>query len=111
MWRFLQQTFRLVKKGDGNGYYGNIYLFQIDGKDVAGMMNPLTEYSKSRPPFWSPYIAVENIDECFIKAKKLGAKVVAPPEDIPNVGKVGMLLDPTGAPICLMQALIKNQKN
>jgi len=42
-------------------------------KDVAGMMNPLTEYSKSKPSFWSPYIAINNIDKRFDEAQKLGA--------------------------------------
>ena len=37
------------------------------------------------------------------EGQKLGAKIVALTEDIPDVGRVGMFLDPAGASICLMQ--------
>lgn len=77
-------------------------LFQQNGKDVAGMMNPATEHSCSRPPFWSAYIAVDDIDACATRVAELGGQVIAEPEDIPGVGRVCMLTDPVGAPVCLM---------
>lgn len=85
------------------GPMGIYTLFQVDGKDVAGMMNPLTDYSKARPPFWSAYIEVDDVDACVAKVEELGGAVIAAPEDIPNVGRVCMIEDPAGAPICLMK--------
>lgn len=84
------------------GPLGIYTVFQRDGEDVAGMMDPVTEYSKDRPPFWSAYIAVEDIDACAARVTELGGKIIAPPEDIPDVGRVCMLTDPSGAPVCLM---------
>jgi predicted enzyme related to lactoylglutathione lyase len=84
------------------GTHGAYTLFQEDGKDVAGMMNPATDYSRSRPPFWAGYIEVDDIDAYVAKVEELGGTIIAPPEDIPNVGRVCMISDPEGAPVCLM---------
>ena len=84
------------------GPLGTYTVFQQDGNDVAGMMSPATEYSKDRPPFWSAYIAVEDIDACVDRVTELGGRIIAAPEDIPDVGRVCMLTDPSGAPVCLM---------
>lgn len=70
------------------GPMGTYTLFRIDGEDVAGMMNPLTEYSKGKPPFWAGYIEVDDIDALVAKVEKLGGDVIAPPDDVPDVGRV-----------------------
>lgn len=85
------------------GPMGVYTLFQANGEDVAGMMNPLSDYSKARPPFWAVYVEVDDVDECAAKVKNLGGAVIAAPEDIPDVGRVCMISDPTGAPVCLMK--------
>ncbi len=84
------------------GAHGAYTLFQEDGKDVAGMMNPATDYSRSRPPFWAAYIEVDDVDRYVAKVEELGGTIIAPPEDIPNVGRVCMIADPKGAPVCLI---------
>jgi predicted enzyme related to lactoylglutathione lyase len=84
------------------GPIGTYTVFQQNGRDVAGMMNPATEFSRARPPFWSAYIAVEDIDACAARVTGLGGQVIAGPEDIPDVGRVCLLTDPSGAPVCLM---------
>jgi predicted enzyme related to lactoylglutathione lyase len=84
------------------GPLGTYTLFQQGGKDIAGMMKPATDYSQSRGPWWSAYIAVDDIDGCAARVVDLGGEIIAPPEDIPGVGKVCMLTDPSGAPVCLM---------
>jgi predicted enzyme related to lactoylglutathione lyase len=84
------------------GPMGIYTLFKEDGNDVAGMMNPLTNYSRSRPPFWSAYIEVDDVDAYAAKVEELGGTIIAPPEDVPNVGRVCMFADPKGAPVCLM---------
>jgi uncharacterized protein len=43
------------------------------------------------------YIAVDDADEAASKAFELGGTIVSPPADIPNVGKVCQIQDPTGA--------------
>jgi predicted enzyme related to lactoylglutathione lyase len=89
------------------GPIGTYTLFQQNGKDVAGMMNPAMEFSRSRPPFWSAYIAVDDIDACVARVTDLGGQIIAEPEDIPDVGRACMLTDPGGASVCLMTPLSK----
>ena len=80
-----------------------------DGDNIAGMMNPVTNYSKERPSFWSSYIQVDDVDAHAAKVVELGGSVISPPEDVPNIGRVCMISDPKGAPVCLMTP--SNQKS
>jgi hypothetical protein len=49
------------------------------------------------PPHFMNYIAVDDVDATASKAFDLGGTIVAPPTDIPNVGRFAMIQDPTGA--------------
>lgn len=42
-------------------------LFQKDGQDVAGIMNPTLE-TPINESLWHSYIAVKNVDECAKRA-------------------------------------------
>jgi uncharacterized protein YndB with AHSA1/START domain/predicted enzyme related to lactoylglutathione lyase len=46
---------------------------------------------------WVAYVTVENTDESVAAAKKLGAKACVEAKDIPGVGRIAVLEDPTGA--------------
>lgn len=102
---FLASLFGWERKEVDMGPMGTYTLFQADGQDVAGMMDPLTEFSRSRPPFWSLYVEVDDVDACAERAEVLGGAKIAGPEDIPNVGRVCMVTDPDGTPICMMKPL------
>ncbi len=52
--------------------------------------------------FWLTYVAVENADQATDKAKRLGARVVVPPTDIPNVGRFACWMDPQQASIAVL---------
>lgn len=99
---FFSKLFGWQRQEVDMGTQGTYTLFQDDGNDVAGMMNPATAYSRSRPSFWSAYIEVDDIDSYVAKVEELGGTIIAQPEDIPNVGRVCMISDPRGAPVCLM---------
>ena len=71
-------------------------------KQVGGMM-PLMD--DSHPPHWMSYIAVDNVDKRYDLALSLGAEMVHPPSDIPQVGRFCIIKDPTGALISLMTPL------
>jgi predicted enzyme related to lactoylglutathione lyase len=45
------------------------------------------------PPFWTPYFAVESVDDTLEKAKEAGAEVMAGPLDVPQ-GRFVVLRDP-----------------
>ena len=84
------------------GAFGTYTIFQHAGKDVAGMMNPTIDYTRFRPPCWYAYIAVADVDACASRVTQLGGKIIEPPGDVPGVGRVCMIADPTGATLRLM---------
>jgi predicted enzyme related to lactoylglutathione lyase len=65
---------------------------KVDGENAAGAMR-----NHDAPAAWYPYLATDSVDASFGKAKKLGAQAFAEPVDVPTVGRVAVLADPTGA--------------
>ena len=53
--------------------------------------------------FWIAYVAVDQCDAVSERAARLGAKVMVPPTDIPNVGRFACWLDPQQASIAVLQ--------
>lgn len=53
--------------------------------------------------FWLPYVAIENADSLCERASRLGANVMVPPTDIPNVGRFACWADPQQAAIAVLQ--------
>lgn len=90
-----------VKEVDA-GEFGTYTLFQKDGQDVAGMMNP-TPDTPGKESYWHAYIAVDDVDNCAKQAPLLGGKVLVPPHEVPDVGRICIVADPTGAIVHLMQ--------
>lgn len=68
---------------------------------IAGIMN--MPASAPHPPMWLSYVAVDDADGTAERAKKSGGTVAAAPRDVPEVGRVAVLLDPTGASIAILQ--------
>ncbi len=85
-----------------SGPLGIYTIFQHNGKDIAGMMDPTIDYTRSRPSSWYAYVAVNDVDACASRVMELGGKIVEPPGDVPGVGRVCMVADPTGAVLRLM---------
>ena len=83
------------------GEFGIYTLFQKNGQNVAGMMNPTTD-TPGEGSYWHSYIAVEDVDNCANKTIELGGKVLVPPHDVPDVGRICVVSDPTGAIVHLM---------
>jgi predicted enzyme related to lactoylglutathione lyase len=55
------------------------------------------------PTFWLAYVGVDDIDAATEKAKSLGATIHKGPLEIPNIGWMTILADPTGATIALFE--------
>ena len=53
------------------------------------------------PPYWQTHLASTDVDRDCSKAEELGATRFMGPTDIPTVGRVAVLADPTGAPFGL----------
>ena len=90
-----------MKKVDA-GEFGAYTLFQKNGEDVAGMMNPSMD-TPGKGSYWHSYIAVDDINDCAKQTEALGGEVLVPPHDVPDVGRVCAVSDPTGAVVHLMQ--------
>ena len=102
---FYSRLFGWKRKEADAGPMGTYTIFQQAGKDVDGMMNPTIDYTRTLGARWYAYIAVDDIDAHAARAKELGGKLIAGPDDIPGVGRVCLLSDPTGALIRLMQPI------
>jgi predicted enzyme related to lactoylglutathione lyase len=50
-------------------------------------------------------VNVEDPDVTIAQAKRVGATIAMPPEDIPGVGRFGVLSDPLGALLAVMRPL------
>ncbi|MBZ0270911.1 VOC family protein [bacterium] len=62
----------------------------------GGLMQKMPETPAS---FWCPYVIVEDADATAANARELGGQVLAGPMDVPNVGRLGVLMDPLGGVI------------
>ena len=69
------------------------------GRDVGGMyqLTPEMTGGEDVPAHFITYIAVDNVDETAELAKETGASVHREPMDVPNVGRMAVLSDPSGA--------------
>jgi hypothetical protein len=84
---------------------GNVYtLFSSGGTDRAGGM-PIPPQAQGTPPNWMTYIGTDDVDAAVEKAKKLGATVMMEAFDVPTVGRLAIVADPTGAVFGLYKPL------
>lgn len=70
----------------------------IGGLETASLPGMTTSH-------WFSFIEVDDVDKRIAKAKKAGAEILSPPEDVPGVGRVAVLRDPTGATVGWMTSL------
>lgn len=84
---------------------GDVYtIFQLNGRDVAaGYTIREAERANHVPPHWNLYVAVEDADVTAKKAQDLGAQLPAGVFDVGGSGRMAVVIDPTGAAICLWQ--------
>jgi len=80
-------------------------MLQKQGKNVCALyaMDPEMR-TKGVPPNWQSYVAVANVDEMTDKVLKLNGKIIMPPFDIFDYGRMAVIQDPTGASLALWQA-------
>jgi len=77
--------------------YGTYTVAKADGKMVAGMFKMDGPMFEGQPPSWFAYIAVDDLDARLKKAKAAGGKVMREPWDVPGIGRIAIVVDPTGA--------------
>lgn len=80
--------------------------FSVGDTVGAGMM-AMNDQMKSMnvPPNWLVYFQTADVDATANKAKTLGANLIVPPMDIPNVGRFSVIGDPQGAVFAIYKPL------
>ncbi len=84
-----------------------------DGALIGGMMELPATTPAQVPAHWALYANVDDVDAAAARATALGGRVVAGPFEYPQVGRIAVISDPTGATICLYKGLpgMGNDKN
>jgi predicted enzyme related to lactoylglutathione lyase len=79
---------------------GSYSMAHRDGKQIAGIGTA----QEGMPPVWSSYIMVDSVDKAADQVTGLGGKVLMPPIDVLDSGRMAFISDPTGAAVGLWQA-------
>ena len=64
----------------------------IDGKRVAGIFETQVDH----PPVWTTYLATDDADATAARVAELGGTVASPTMDVMDLGRMTVVLDPTG---------------
>ncbi|HSO01324.1 MAG TPA: VOC family protein [Gaiellaceae bacterium] len=81
--------------------YGGYFLFQKDGKVVAGCM--ANDGEQGVPDTWTVYLTTDDADRTVAAAKANGGQVYVEPMDVTENGRMAMVGDPGGAAIGIWQ--------
>jgi hypothetical protein len=82
------------------GPAGTYTVFKNNGEQVAGLMQtPDKAKEMGAPPNWGSYITVDDVDAVAAKAEEMGGTILVPLTDVPQVGRMCTVQDPTGAVI------------
>ena len=82
---------------------GDYHIAKIGDTMIAGMfdVSDMPEM-KEMPSHWLTYLAVDDVDAASEATKTAGGQVYREPWDIPGVGRIAIVADPSGAAIGLM---------
>lgn len=67
------------------------------GDDMVGGLFEASAEMGGDDPHWQTYFAVDDVDASIEKIRAAGGSVVRDPFDVPGVGRIAMVADPTGA--------------
>jgi len=91
------------------GPMGTYKMLTKNGNPICGAVDTNSLPMKDIPPHWATYLAVDDVDARLAKCQELGATVVVPPMDVPTVGRMTLIQDPTGAHIWLFTPNMNQQ--
>lgn len=101
-WNFYAEMFGWTKGiVMAMGAMGDYVLFQIDGKDIGGMMK---KQEMLPTPMWLYYFNVDGIDAAVTRITKAGGKIAMGPHQVPGGNWIVMGFDPQGGGFNLLSA-------
>jgi len=59
------------------------------------------------PAMWLPYVLVDSVDETIKKARQLGATICVEKMSVPDMGSLGIFVDPDGATLAVWEVIKK----
>jgi len=75
---------------------GSYTLIKLGDKMVGGILKKTAEMGEM-PDHWFTYVSVDDVDKRLAGVAKAGGKVMREPFDVPGVGRIGIVVDATGA--------------
>jgi hypothetical protein len=87
------------------GPMGTYLLYGRNGKQWGGMFNIMP--SAPMPPAFLYYVQVHGLDAALDRAKRMGAKVMNGPMEVPGGARIVQLMDPQGAVFALHEEAAK----
>lgn len=82
---------------------GQAYTICRAGDAMAGgMMKMEGPEWEGVPAHWISYVRVDDVDAAVAKVGPGGGRVKRPPFEVPTVGRIAVVADPSGAVLCLM---------
>src|SRR5690349_4505133 len=86
------------------GSDGVYTMFQLQGRNAGAAWTLRKEQVQMGvPPHWGVYMAVENADASAKRATELKGKLLVPPMDVFDIGRMAVVQDPGGAVFSIWQ--------
>ena len=83
---------------------GPYTVFKAGDRPVAGLMaKPPEGPAAGAPTAWTSYVTVDDVDARAARVAGAGGVVLAGPMDIPTVGRMAIVRDPTGGCIGIIK--------
>jgi predicted enzyme related to lactoylglutathione lyase len=98
---FYGKTLGLTFQGFDPSGEGNYWVAMAGGDSAWGLMDMTSR--PGSPTGWFTYLAVDDVDARVAAAEAAGGKLLMPIFDVPSVGRIAVLQDPTGAVIGWMK--------
>jgi uncharacterized protein len=95
--QFYQQLFRWEMEDVAMGPDGKYTLIKTGGTGGGILKHP----DPASPSMWLAYVEVDDISAATEKARSLGAQIMKDVTEVPGVGSMSIIVDPTGAMLAL----------
>lgn len=106
-WSFYSQLFGWTSVQEMDmGPMGTYRVYGKGEKQLGGIMKQPP--GMNAPPLWTFYFATNDLDGAIERSKRLGAKVLHGPADVPGGGRIVNLMDSQGAAFAFFQQPKKN---
>src|SRR4030095_13329695 len=103
--RFYSDLFGWTPTDNPMGPGAMYTIFRLGDSDTAGAYTQQPEQrAQGVRPSWQVYVLVESADAKAARGAQLGGKVIVPPFDVMDLGRMGVFEDPAGAVIAVWQA-------